>query len=176
MRTIPNIAKQLKPLEQILSNEFIPTLFGSNISANERQLLTFPVKYGGLGLRIWHEQAEEAHAISKHITTPLQNQIKAQCTDLPTSDDVAKAKSEGMRAMLDDATNKRSVIIDHQNEDVKRNMEQLSGTGSSSWLSLLPLKEQGFDLNKSEFQDALNLRYDKPLKNMPSKCACGKTL
>ena len=37
------------------------------------------------------------------------------------------------------------------------------------------LKEQGFDLNKSEFQDALNLRYDKPLKNMPSKCACGKT-
>ena len=48
-------------------------------------------------------------------------------------------------------------------------------TGSSSWLSALPLKEQGFDLNKSEFQDALNLRYDKPLKNMPSKCACGKT-
>ena len=90
MRTIPNIAEQLKPLEEILSNEFIPTLFGSNISANERQLLTFPVKYGGLGLRIWHEQAEEAHAISKHITTPLQNQIKAQCTDLPTSDDVAK--------------------------------------------------------------------------------------
>ena len=175
MRTIPNIAEQLKPLEEILSNEFIPALFGSNISANERQLLTFPVKYGGLGLRIWHEQAEEAHSISKHVTAPLQNQIKAQCTDLPTGDEVAKAKSEGITTMLNTAKNKRSVIIDHQNEDVKRNMEQLSGSGSSSWLSALPLKEQGFDLNKSEFQDALNLRYDKPLKNMPSKCACGKT-
>ena len=57
---------------------------------------------------------------------------------------------------------------------MKINLEQLSSSGASSWLGAYPLKEQGFNLNKSEFQDALNLRYDKPLKSMPSKCPCDK--
>ena len=42
-------------------------------------------------------------------------------------------------------------------------------------LGVLPLKDQGFNLNKAEFHDALHLRYDKPMKNLPSKCPCGKT-
>ena len=55
----------------------------------------------------------------------------------------------------------------------RRSLEQTSEPGASSWLGALPLQSQGFNLNKGEFQDALCLRYDKPLKNIPSKCACG---
>ena len=36
-----------------------------------------------------------------------------------------------------------------------------------------PLKEHGFTLNKSEFRDALALRYNLPIKDLPSKCPCG---
>ena len=36
--------------------------------------------------------------------------------------------------------------------------------GASSWLGLLPLAEFSFALNKSEFRDALSLRYGEPLK------------
>ena len=57
---------------------------------------------------------------------------------------------------------------------MRRNLDQLSQQGASTWLSALPLKDLGFNLNKGEFQDALHLRYDKPLKNLPSTCACGK--
>jgi hypothetical protein len=57
---------------------------------------------------------------------------------------------------------------------MKRNLEQLSEPGASSWAGAIPLKEQGLNLNKAEFNDALCLRYDKPLKNLPSKCPCGK--
>ena len=56
---------------------------------------------------------------------------------------------------------------------MKRTLEQLAEPGASSWLGALPLKEQGFNLNKAEFQDAMCLRYDKTLKNLPSKCPCG---
>ena len=63
-------------------------------------------------------------------------------------------------------------IIQKQDGLMKKNLEQLSEKGASSWLSAAPLEEHGFNLNKSEFQDALNIRYDKPLKNLPSKCAC----
>ena len=38
---------------------------------------------------------------------------------------------------------------------------------------MLPLKEHGFNLNKQEFQDALALRYNQNVKNLPSKCPCG---
>lgn len=58
---------------------------------------------------------------------------------------------------------------------LQKNIEQLSEPGASSWLGARPLTDQGFNLDKGEFQDALNLRYDKHLKNLPLKCPCGKT-
>ena len=68
----------------------------------------------------------------------------------------------------------QETLLGKQSVSVKRNFEQLSQPGASTWLGSLPLKDQGFNLNKAEFQDALNLRYDRPLKNMPSKCGCSK--
>ena len=47
--------------------------------------------------------------------------------------------------------------------------------GASNWLSTLPLEEQGFTLTKSEFRDALALRYAKDIRGLPSKCPCGQT-
>ena len=45
---------------------------------------------------------------------------------------------------------------------------------SSSWLSVLPLQDQGFNLNKGEFRDAISLRYGWQLKNVLHHCKCGK--
>ena len=50
-----------------------------------------------------------------------------------------------------------------------------SEPGSSSWLTALPLHDQGFHLNKQEFWDALHLRYGWKLVNIPSHCVCGST-
>ena len=43
------------------------------------------------------------------------------------------------------------------------------------WLTALPLKEQGFNLNKREFRDAVKLLYDWPIDDIPSICVCGDT-
>ena len=45
---------------------------------------------------------------------------------------------------------------------------------SSSWLTSLPLKSEGYDLNKREFFDALALRYRWPIRRLPTHCSCGK--
>ena len=42
-------------------------------------------------------------------------------------------------------------------------------------LTALPIQEQGFHLNKQEFQDALQLRYGWELSRVPSHCVCGAT-
>ena len=46
--------------------------------------------------------------------------------------------------------------------------------GSSSWLTVLPVKLLGFNLSKLDFWDAVRLRYGIPLKKLLSNCACSK--
>ena len=45
--------------------------------------------------------------------------------------------------------------------------------GASNWLTVIPLKDMDFDLNKREFRDAVRLRYDWPTPDNPSVCVCG---
>ena len=42
--------------------------------------------------------------------------------------------------------------------------------GSSAWLTVLPLQDLGFNLNKREFR--VKLRYDRPVDD--KTCACGE--
>ena len=46
--------------------------------------------------------------------------------------------------------------------------------GSSSWLTVLPIKGLGLNLSKSDFWDAVRLRYGLTLKRLPSNCDCPK--
>ena len=39
-------------------------------------------------------------------------------------------------------------------------LELASGKGSLMWLTVLPLQNVGFNLNKRKFRDAVRLRYD----------------
>ena len=56
---------------------------------------------------------------------------------------------------------------------MKPYVKQACDKGASSWLNALPIREQNLDLNKEEFKDALRLRYNMPLKNLPTTCPCG---
>ena len=46
--------------------------------------------------------------------------------------------------------------------------------GSSSWFTVFPIKRLGFNLSKSDFWDAVRLRYKLPLKRLSSPCGCQK--
>ena len=37
----------------------------------------------------------------------------------------------------------------------------------------MPLKSKDFVLNKSDFTDAINIRYNRDLKGLPENCVCG---
>ena len=54
-----------------------------------------------------------------------------------------------------------------------RCIELAQENGSSSWLTALPLDIHGFALHKAAFGDALALRYNWPLQNVPTTCGCG---
>ena len=54
-----------------------------------------------------------------------------------------------------------------------RALDLATQKGASSWLTVLPIRDMNFDLNKSEFRDAVKLRYDWEVPDMPSVCVCG---
>ena len=49
----------------------------------------------------------------------------------------------------------------------KRAVELATEKGSSNWLTVIPLKEMDYNLNKKEFRDAIKLRYDWEMTDTP---------
>ena len=59
--------------------------------------------------------------------------------------------------------------------DKKKLMEINSEKGASIWLSTIPLKDEGFNLDKQSFWDLIKIRYGHQVDRLPERCACGAT-
>ena len=55
----------------------------------------------------------------------------------------------------------------------RRAVELATENGSSNWLTVIPLKELDYNLNKKEFRDAIKLRYDWKITDTPMLWAYG---
>ena len=76
MRVLPNLHEQLKTLDEILNNSFIPAITrGYLCSQNERTLLTLPFNTGGSEIPILKELATSQYNDSKTICQQLVESI-----------------------------------------------------------------------------------------------------
>ncbi|XP_057302766.1 uncharacterized protein LOC130636933 [Hydractinia symbiolongicarpus] len=175
LRTVPDIKKLLQPIETVVRNEFIPAITGGHLcSENERLLLSLPTRLGGLNLTIFPDDAQVQFNNSRMITKCLVDSIKKQ--DIDGIYDVGKtktAKAQVRTLKLD--IQKENLALCRNNMTVKQvkvnDINQQKGV--SNWLNVLPITEQGFYLNKQEFWDAMRLRYNWSIPNLPSSCVCG---
>ena len=173
MRTVENIEKLFQPIEEIIIDKFIPALTGkSHCSVAERKLLSLPTRYGGLNIVNPVEEACLQFDASTKITDPLKRMIINQATSY-CKPDLREIKAKIRQEKGENLDEKAKTIREMLPVTKQRSMDLLNEKGSSSWLTVLPLKEHGFNLNKSEFRDALSLRYDWQLKNLPQHCVCG---
>ena len=99
-----------------------------------------------------HQQATDTddHQSDRH-TMPQLQPIKSLLHH--QNHELNETKSQAVREMLP--------------RPLKRAMDLAQEKGASIWLTALPLRHQGFSMNKCEFQDALNIRYGWALKNIP---------
>ena len=67
LRTIEGIEEQLKPLDDIITQTFIPAILGTTISDTERQLFALPIRNGGLGILKLTEKAANEYEISRTL-------------------------------------------------------------------------------------------------------------
>ena len=176
IRTIPDLADILKPFDQVIDNEFIPAITdGHRCSLEERRLLSLPVRLGGLGIPIFSELCEREFRNSVLATSQLTDKIKDQIT---TYDIDPEREKELQTTIKKNRVEYEQKLIGELRR--KMNREQIRANdlaqmkGASAWLNALPLKNEGYMLNKREFFDALALRYRWDLKRLPINCACGK--
>ena len=100
IRTIPNISDLLQPLEDAISQCFLPTLMGkAALSELERVLFALPTNCGGLSIPKPTDTASIEFESSCKITAPIVDTIVQQIDIHPNIKDAqhrakAKAKSE----------------------------------------------------------------------------------
>ena len=175
MRTIQDIDEHLKPLDDVISNNFLPTFLDSMVTDNERSLFQLPVRLGGLGIPILSEIAREHFESSKKITAPLVTIMILQGDTLPDDSYVKTLKLEGKTKREEKLKIKAAAIEQFLSPAELRAVSDAKDPGASKWLSAVPLEKYNFVLNKKKFRDAMNLRYGKDLKGLPSKCPCGQS-
>ena len=176
MRTIPHTEHLFKPIDKLIDDEFIPALFnGRKLTSQERELIALPTRLGGLGIIIPSAHCNFQFENSCAVTKQLQERIMTQKEMLEINmAEVTKIISEIKSTKDERHINQALDIYSKLDETKRRLVSCTSEKGASSWLNALPLKSKDFHLSKSEFWDAINMRYGFQIKRLPSTCACGK--
>ena len=174
-RTTPEIETPLRKLEELIRSKFIPAITGKETCSDDmRKVLILPARLGGMGLANAAEESEFEYRNSTIATAELTKAIVQQQHDLPPDSDaqmsamkeISRRKAARLKLMQDELNASLS-------EQFRKTIQLSSEKGASSWLTSLPLKELGFRLNKQQFTDAICMRYDLKLKDVPKRCFCG---
>ena len=112
LRTIADISSCLQPLDDVINNSFIPAIFGREVTDNEREIISMPIREGGLGLRYIAANANQSYNSSTSITLPLVQQIITQSDDLPSAAEEYQIKKRVISEVKEkDATRSKNIII-----------------------------------------------------------------
>ena len=173
MRTISSFEDYVNPIEEAISELFLPALFGQEEPLPEElhEVITLSTAQGGLGIPALSEEAPQQYAASTSITRPHVEAILSQCTSMPAITNEIKNEQQSIKRA--NANAKRERIDESLPADLLPLVKQARDKGASSWLNAIPVEEQGLTLNKEEFKDSIRMRYGMPLPDMPSHCVCG---
>ena len=173
MRTIPDIAEYLRPLEDAIRNQLIPALTEQQVVNDvEREMISLPARLGGLGIPTPGDEADHEFENSTKLTANLTTAIVEQSSE-PVRND------REMRRIIscENATRQKikQTAIEQRLSATELKLHKINQQkGASSWLTAMPTAEHGFHLSKREFWDSIRMRFGWPINNLPTNCACGK--
>ena len=145
------------------------------LKTDQGHLLALPVRLGGLGLINPTVLSDDNFQASVKLTAPLVAVIASQDQTLEIDPNyIFVAETEIRASNRQHSEDRANVIYSQLAPEMKSCVDLTKERGASSWLSVLPLSEQGFHLYNGEFRDALCLCYGWSLSNTPQLCNCGK--
>ena len=145
-----------------------PALVGRpTILDGDRDSFSWLLKVDGMNIRKWRP-FRKLFMVSSN-TENLTDEIIPAATRKPKGTSVGFTRK---------TTQKRKVGKDKLSETLteeKRKIVNLASEKSASyWLNGLPLTNYGFNLEKSDLQDGLHLRYGNEPRKLLKTCQCGR--
>ncbi|PFX17909.1 hypothetical protein AWC38_SpisGene17749 [Stylophora pistillata] len=142
------------------------------VTTDDCRLLALPVRMGGLGLAKPTQLSSIEYEASVTVT-------KALVTRIVTQDHLPPDAADTRSAKLHEA--KKIELLKETQELVKNSLTSrsmravglASEKGASSWLTVIPMKDLGYNLSKREFRDAIKIRYGWEISDLPKTCVCG---
>ena len=174
-RTMGDINHLFSPLEDAIRDNLIPAIVGRKVSDIEREVMSLPVRFGGLGIANPMITCMREYQSSVTITEDLTDLLYRQQKNLSLFDanrqlakikELKTSKESWLSNSLDD------ILSRIESPAMIRAIELNKEKGAGSWLTVLPLQQHGYCLNKQEFRDAICLRYGWDIPNIPPYCAC----
>ena len=167
------VAELLEPLERAVNEVLIQAVTDHTISKVERDLLGLPVRMGGLGFTDPVVTSSSEYEASIKVTNPLVRRIVEQERQPPDASEIQTLQLSTRKQKDDCLSERLEQVKNSLPTKAKRAAELATEKGSSNWLTVIPLKELDYNLNKKEFRDAIKLRYDWEITDTPMLCACG---
>ena len=181
-------------LDLLINTALLPAFTGREFTPDqpERTLLSLPARLGGLAIPSLVGTATSEFKASQTVTLPLVELIAPN--DLQSDDTLAERLKSAASTVV------RTIAVCRAEKKKERCAKEraMQGTvealknsvsksqafllniaeekGVSSWLTCDPSLEFKTVLNKSDFRDAVCLRYGFPLDGLPSDCVCGHEL
>ena len=132
LRTLPGMEKYLDPIDKVINEKFLPALFNTPLSSDERELFSLPVRCGGLRIPILTEKASADFEGSMTITAPLATIMMLQSNTLPDKNIVKYARLEAESKMNSKLTEKIEKIEQSLPVNVMRAVSHAKLKGASS--------------------------------------------
>ena len=177
-RAMPNLTSLFKPLEDTIRLHFLPAVLRRPVNDLEREILSLPARFGGLGVFDPCNICVGAHSDSKLLTEPLVQFILNQQSDFVPGDlsaDVANIRTKLETDREEHYKDQFKQLFDHAPASMQACMNVAREKGASSWVTACPSHEHNTVLSKGEFVDAVCIRYGWTLPNLPDSCVCGAT-
>ena len=145
------------------------------MTQEERDLLELRVCLSGLGLVNPARIASQEYEASVKITGPLVRQIVEQAHKPPDETEIKTLQTSARREKDEWLKMQCEQVGESLPGKTERAVEQALEKGASNWLTvIIPIKEMNFNLNKREFRDAIKLRYDWEIIDIPPIFTCGE--
>ena len=122
---------------------------------------------GGLGFTDLVVTSSSEYEASIKATNPLVRRIVEQEHQPPDSPEIQTLQLRTRKQRDDCLSERLEQVKNSLPTKAKRAVELAIEKGSSNWLTVIPLKELDYNLNKKEFRDAIKLRYDWEITDTP---------
>ena len=163
----------LEPLEHAIANLLAPAITEHVTTQEERDLVELSVRFGGLRLVIPAKIASQEYEASVKITGPLVRKIVEQAHKPPDETEIKTLQTSARREKDEWLKMQCEQVRESLPGKTERAVELALEKGASNWLMVIPIKEMNFNMNKRELRDALKLRYDWEITDIPAICTCG---